>query len=335
MSSPGLGHTTKKDKSIVHSTATTTASSKNQTEVKAKSTVTELKNQTKICSYDPQTVEDAYVPSVQSTQLLKQDEIASVSYCSRLLNTMKENGIICQPVHNGNETVLQVQESQSKVIICTGLPEQDKSSGTCQCDKYFPPQFQMLGSSCHFCYHSILLHRVKPELEKIVFDDTKTESEQNEYKYWFDKFIELQRLYCYTDKNLPFDDNLFIKIYDQSCQASLSFIQSPNYRYVLIKYKYAGVYDEGESLYKTTHRIISLETMLPVKVDEDLNHSWSYFRNGVQMKHGFRTVVWDLNKSATLIATYVKNLDVINDRSYPSFIKKIVNIECPDINDNS
>ncbi|CAF4215442.1 unnamed protein product, partial [Adineta steineri] len=190
MSSPGLRHTTKKDKSIAHSTA----SSKNQTEVKAKSTVTELKDQTKICSYSPQTVEDAYVPSVQSTQLHKQDEIASLSYCSRSLNTMKENGIICQPVHNGNETVLQVQESQSKGIICTGFSNEDKSSGTCQCNKYFPPQFQMLGSSCHFCYHSILLHRVKPELEKIVFDDTKTESEQNEYKYWFDKFIELQRL---------------------------------------------------------------------------------------------------------------------------------------------
>ncbi|CAF3850571.1 unnamed protein product, partial [Adineta steineri] len=326
-----LRHTTKKDKSIAHSTA----SSKNQTEVKAKSTVTELKDQTKICSYSPQTVEDAYVPSVQSTQLHKQDEIASLSYCSRSLNTMKENGIICQPVHNGNETVLQVQESQSKGIICTGFSNEDKSSGTCQCNKYFPPMFDVLGDVCHFCYHSILLHRVKPELEKIVSDDTKIESEQNEYKYWFDKFIELQRLYCHTDKNLPFDNNLFIKIYDQSRQASLSFIQSPNYRYVLIKYKYTGVYDEGENLYKTKYRIISLETMLPAKVDEDLNHSWSYFRDGDQMEHDFRTIAWDLNKSATSIATYVENLDVINDRSYPSFIKKIVNIECPDINDNS
>jgi hypothetical protein len=77
---------------------------------------------------------------------------------------------------------------------------------------------------------------VKPELEPIVLNCAKNESEQTEYKYWFNKFIELQRLYCSTNKNLSFDDYLFIKIYDKSLQAILSFIQSPNYKYVLIKY---------------------------------------------------------------------------------------------------
>ena len=190
---------------------------------------------------------------------------------------MKQNGIICRPVLEGGTHVLRVDGPQLELIMCTSPAEQDGSSGNCKCDKYYPPQFEILGSSCHFCNHSIGLHRVKPELELIVHDNTKSESERNEYKYWFEKFIALQRLYCYTDKNLPFDDNLFIKIYDKSRQASLSFIQSPNYIYVLIKYVYGGVYDEGETLFETKYQIISLQTMLPVKTDERLGHSWSHF----------------------------------------------------------
>ncbi|CAF4003784.1 unnamed protein product, partial [Adineta steineri] len=210
-----------------------------------------METQTKIDGYNPQTVEDGFIPSVQSTQLHKQVEIASVTYCNRLFNIMKQNGIICQPVRNGDQIDLHVEDSGSKVIMCTGIPQEDNSSGTCQCNKYFIPEYDILGSTCHFCYHSILMHRVKPELEEILYDDTKNESQRNEYKYWFDKFIELQRMYCYTDKNLPFDDNIFISIYDKPRQARLNFIQSPNYRYVLIKYQYGAVYDEGEHAFST------------------------------------------------------------------------------------
>ena len=149
----------------------------------------------------------------------------------------------------------------------------------------------------------------------ILFDDIKSESERNEYKYCFDKFIELQRLYCSTDKNLSFDDNLFTKIYDQSRQASLSFIQSPNYRYVLIKYAYDSVYDVGESLFETRYQVINLQTMLAVKTDEKLQHSWSYFWGGTQMEYGFRTIVWNLNQPATLIAIGAKSEGLINDNS--------------------
>jgi len=216
--------------------------------------------------------------------------------------------------------------------MCTGHKEQDESSEKCQCNKYSPPKFQILGDLCYFCSHSTRFHRMKPEHEIILFDDTKNESQRNEYKYWFDKFIELQKLYCSTDKNLSFDDNLFIKIYNQSRQASLTFIQSPNSKYVLIKYIYDSVYDEGETLFKTKYQIFSLQTMITVKTDQDLNHSWSSYGDGIKKEDGFRTILWDLNQPATLIATDVKCVDRLIDKKNDSFIQTIVNIDCPIIN---
>ncbi|CAF1518662.1 unnamed protein product, partial [Adineta steineri] len=69
----------------------------------AKIVLKKMETQTKIDAYNPQTVEDGFIPSVQSTQLHKQAEIASVTYCNRLFNIMKQNGIICQPVRNGDQ----------------------------------------------------------------------------------------------------------------------------------------------------------------------------------------------------------------------------------------
>jgi hypothetical protein len=86
------------------------------------------------------------------------------------------------------------------------------------------------------------------------------------------------------------------------------------------------VYDEGE------YQIICLQTMLPFKTDECLKHSCSYYRYGTQMEHGFRTILWDLNQLATLIATGVKNLGLFSDKSNQSLIGRIVNIEFPSTN---
>ena len=48
--------------------------------------------------------------------------------------------------------------------------------------------------------------------------------------------------------------------------------------------------------------------MLPIKTDEALQHSWSYYRDGTQTEYGFRTILWNLNQPATIIATGVKSL---------------------------
>jgi hypothetical protein len=70
------------------------------------------------------------------------------------------------------------------------------------------------------------------------------------------------------------------------------------------------IYDEGETLFKTTYQIVSLQTMITVKTDEDLNHSWSYYRHGFHIGNGFGTILWDLNQPATLIATDAINVYV-------------------------
>jgi hypothetical protein len=245
---------------------------------------------------------------------------------------MKEHGLVFKPVLEHDRDVHVDGPDQLELIVCTGHEDQDESSENCKCNKYYPSKFQILGSICCFCNHSIRFHRVKPELEPLVSNDTKNESEQNEYKYWFNKFIELQQLYCSTNKNLSFDNNLFIKIYDKSLQALLSFIQSPNYKYVLIKYAYDSIYDEGEYMFETRYQVISLQTMLPVKTDEKLQHSWSFFRDRTQMESGFRMIVWDLKQPATLVATCAKSVGLVNDDSNQSFIERIVNIEFPNIN---
>jgi hypothetical protein len=321
----GVASTTNKSK------PSSSKSNKNDTQLKAKSTVTTNNPQTKTDSYNLQSIEDTYIPSIQNTQLNKQDEIASVSYADRLLKIMAENGITCQPVNDHGQLDLRVTDSQVQLIICTGVTEKGESLEKCTCNKYFPNEFEICGSACHFCNHSVRFHRVKPEREQIVFDDMRSESERNEYKYWFDKFIELQRLYCSIDKNFSFDDNLFIKIFDKSRQAILSFIQSPNYRYVLIKYTYECVYDEGERLFETKYQIICLQTILPIKTDEPLRHSCSYYQYHPQTEYGFRPILWDLNQPATLIAT-----ELDGESSHQPFIKRIVNIQCPNIiNDNN
>ncbi|CAF1032402.1 unnamed protein product [Adineta steineri] len=301
-------------------------SNKDNTQLKATSTVTNMDPPTKTDMYNLQSAEDIYYPSIQSTQLNKQNELVAVPYTDRLLDIMKKHGLICKPTREGHQLTLHVENPDTELIICTGVSEDEQVSEACKCNKYFPPQFEILGNICNFCNHSFRFHRVKPELEHIEFDDMKSETKRNDYKYWFDKFIELQRLYCCATKNFSFDNNLFIKIYGKPRQAALSFIQSPNYRYVLIKYVYDGVYDEGETLIETKYQIISLQTMQPIKTDDQLQHSCSYYRDNTQTDTGFRTILWDLNQPATLIAT-----EVFSDRSYQTFVKRIVNIQCPSI----
>ncbi|CAF1168196.1 unnamed protein product [Rotaria sordida] len=150
-------------------------SNTNHTQLNVKSTVTIIDPQTKIDPYNYRSVEDTYIPSIQSTQLNKQDEITSISYCERFLNIMKENGLVCRPVRGEDgKVVLRIDGPELELIICTGVAEQDGSFGNCKCNKYYPPQFLLVGSLCHFCDHLIRFHRLKPELEPIVFDDTKS-----------------------------------------------------------------------------------------------------------------------------------------------------------------
>jgi hypothetical protein len=133
-------------------------SNRHHNQLKVKSTVKIINPQTKIDPFNHEILEDIYIPSIQSTQLNKQDEIASVAYFQRLLNIMKQHDLVFQPVNEPGRDVHVDGPDQLELIVCTGHGQQDESSENCKCNKYYPSKFQILGSRCSFCNHSIRFH---------------------------------------------------------------------------------------------------------------------------------------------------------------------------------
>lgn len=59
-------------------------------------------------------------------------------------------------------------------------------------------------------------------------------------------------------------------------------------------------------------------------MDEKLEHAWLNLPSGQQIEQGFRTIVWDLDQPASLIATAVRNVAEPIDQVESAFVEKIV-----------